>query len=71
MHNSPRRNLTSTSAPLTISEPVRDLKGKKRAAPELEEEDIAGHPAKRSKTTGYSLRSASSSQPPEMPRKAR
>lgn len=66
----PRRNLPSTSSPLTINEPVRDPKGKKRAAPEPEEENTAGPSLKRSRTSTYSLRS-STTHLPEMPRKAR
>ncbi|KAF7370365.1 Ubiquitin fusion degradation protein 4 [Mycena sanguinolenta] len=53
---------------LIINEPVRDPKGKKRAAPEpnSEEEDSAG-PSKRPRTTSYSLRSSTR----DMPRKTR
>jgi E3 ubiquitin-protein ligase TRIP12 len=57
-----RRN----TAALTINEPIRDPKGKKRAAPEPTEDDSSGSSTKRSKTSGYSLRSQL-----EMPRKPR
>lgn len=69
-HKRPRRNPPSTSSPLTINEPIRDPKGKKRAAPEPEEEDTAGPSVKRSRTSTYSLRS-STTHLPGMPRKAR
>ncbi|KAJ6519112.1 hypothetical protein C8R45DRAFT_950282 [Mycena sanguinolenta] len=61
-----RRNPPQT--PLTINEPVRDPKGKKRAAPEpnSDEEESAG-PSKRPRTTSYSLRSSTR----DMPRKTR
>ncbi|KAF8967730.1 hypothetical protein BDZ97DRAFT_1903295 [Flammula alnicola] len=62
----PRRNPTSTTTPLIINEPVRDLKGKKRAAPGPDEEEVAGPSTKRPRTSAYSLRSSS-----EMPRKSR
>ena len=58
----PRRNI----ATLTINEPIRDLKGKKRAAPEPTEDDSSASSTKRLKTSGYALRSQS-----EMPRKSR
>lgn len=65
-----RRNPTSTTTPLTINESARDTKGKKRAAPETDDEDI--HSTKRIRTSAYSLRSiTSSANPAEMPRKAR
>lgn len=68
----PRRNPTSAEIPLTIREPVRDIKGKKRAAPEPEDEDIAGPSTKRPRTFAYSLRSTSASTHlSEMPRKSR
>ena len=55
---------------MTINEPIRDPKGKKRATPEPEEEDTAGPSVKRPRTsTYYSLRS--STHLPEMPRKTR
>ncbi|KAF8817458.1 hypothetical protein BYT27DRAFT_7074713 [Phlegmacium glaucopus] len=69
-HKRPRRNPPSTPSSLTINEPIRDPKGKKRAAPEPEEEDTAGPSVKRSRTSTYSLRS-STTHLPEMPRKAR
>ena len=67
-----RSTLPSTSAPLTINEPVRDPKGKKRAAPDpsFDEESV---PVKRPRTS-YSLRSrpdSTSTQPVEMPKKTR
>ena len=56
---------------MTINEPIRDPKGKKRATPEPEEEDTAGPSVKRPRTsTYYSLRS-STTHLPEMPRKTR
>ncbi|KAF4593200.1 Ubiquitin fusion degradation protein 4 [Pleurotus pulmonarius] len=67
-----RKPTNPPAAPLTISEPPKDLKGKKRAAPDpsSEEEDTAG-PSKRPRT-GYSLRSKSSTTNPSvMPRKPR
>ncbi|KAH9479473.1 E3 ubiquitin-protein ligase UPL3 [Psilocybe cubensis] len=67
-----RRNPTSTTAPLTINEPIRDTKGKKRAAPETDDEDLTAPSTKRIRTSGYSLRSnTSSANPADMPRKAR
>ncbi|KDR80639.1 hypothetical protein GALMADRAFT_240990 [Galerina marginata CBS 339.88] len=67
-----RRNPTSTTTSLTINEPIRDPKGKKRAAPETDDEEIAGPSTKRTKTSAYSLRSTSSSAHTlEMPRKLR
>ncbi|KAG6890023.1 hypothetical protein C0992_003368 [Termitomyces sp. T32_za158] len=63
-----RRGTSSTSAPLTINEPISDPKGKKRAAPESasEEENITGT-SKRQRTS-YSLRSSTQT---TMPRKTR
>lgn len=67
-----RRNTSATTAPLSINEPVKDHKGKKRAAPDLDDEDNAGPSSKRSRTTAYSLRSNTSSpQVLEMPKKTR
>lgn len=67
-----RRNPTSTTAPLTINEPIRDTKGKKRAAPETDDEDLTIPSTKRIRTSAYSLRSTTSSaNPADMPRKAR
>ena len=61
----PRRNPTA----LTINEPIRDTKGKKRAAPEPTDDVFEGPSTKRPK---YSLRSTSTSQhQSEMPRKSR
>ncbi|PPQ99844.1 hypothetical protein CVT26_009341 [Gymnopilus dilepis] len=64
-----RRNPTSSTSPLTINEPPRDSKGKKRALPETDEEE-AGPSTKRPRTSAYSLRSTSSAQS-QMPRKSR
>lgn len=69
---SSRKPTNPPAAPLTISEPPKDLKGKKRAVPEpsTEDEDTAG-PSKRPRT-GYSLRSKSSATNLSvMPRKPR
>ncbi|KAI0287812.1 hypothetical protein BC826DRAFT_916622 [Russula brevipes] len=69
-----------TSSSITINEPIRDSKGKKRAAPEpLPEELSASAPADpskrhRSATTAYALRSRSDTNQPsgsEMPKKLR
>jgi len=65
----PRRNPPSTTPALIINEPPKDLKGKKRAVPEPEEEETAGPSTKRPRTSGYSLRSTSTSS--QMTRKAR
>ncbi|KAE9398555.1 hypothetical protein BT96DRAFT_957548 [Gymnopus androsaceus JB14] len=63
----PRRSGLVTNPPLTINEPVKDTKGKKRAAPEpSSEEDISGPSSKRARTS-YSLRF----QTDTMPRKTR
>jgi E3 ubiquitin-protein ligase TRIP12 len=60
---------------LTINEPVRDPKGKKRAAPEpsSDDEQSAGPSTKRARTTSYSLRSSTlkGADTPDMPRKTR
>lgn len=61
-----RRN----AATLAINEPIRDFKGKKRAAPEPTEDESSGSSTKRLKTPSYSLRSPSFHQL-EMPRKTR
>jgi len=59
-------------APLTINEPIRDTKGKKRAAPEPTDDVFEGPSTKRPKISAYSLRSTSTSQhQSEMPRKPR
>ncbi|KAJ7231897.1 hypothetical protein B0H12DRAFT_1262703 [Mycena haematopus] len=65
-----RRNPPQTA--LTINEPIRDPKGKKRAAPEpnSDEEESAG-PSKRPRTTSYSLRSSTLKESSDMPRKTR
>ena len=69
---SPRRNPTSAEIPLTIREPARDIKGKKREAPEPDDEDIAGPSTKRPRTLAYSLRSTTApTHLSEMPRKSR
>ncbi|KAJ3552880.1 hypothetical protein NM688_g3918 [Phlebia brevispora] len=71
-----RRTTYSVSAPLTINEPTKDLKGKKRAVPEdnSEEETITSisAPVKRTRTTNsYSLRSRDTTTPNDMPKKPR
>jgi E3 ubiquitin-protein ligase TRIP12 len=67
-----RRTTFPSTAPLIINEPVRDPKGKKRAAPDTSfDEEVA--PLKRPRTS-YSLRSRSdptSSQLVDMPKKTR
>ncbi|KAF8889303.1 hypothetical protein BD779DRAFT_1611065 [Infundibulicybe gibba] len=67
-----RRSTLPASTPLTINEPVKDLKGKKRAAPEPSSEDENSNEpsAKRLKKTAYSLRS-STTQISNMPKKSR
>ncbi|KAF8262629.1 hypothetical protein EI94DRAFT_1773142 [Lactarius quietus] len=72
------RRTTYPPPPLTINEPTRDTKGKKRAAAELPSEDISASapagPSKRprSATTAYALRSRSdATQSSEMPKKMR
>ncbi|TRM65525.1 hypothetical protein BD626DRAFT_489037 [Schizophyllum amplum] len=64
-----RRAPSANNAPLTINEPVRDPKGKKRAAPDPSSDDEAG-PSKRNRTH-YSLRSQIPSDKSEMTRKTR
>ncbi|KAF9563919.1 hypothetical protein CPC08DRAFT_632025 [Agrocybe pediades] len=67
-----RRNTASVSTPLIINEPTRDLKGKKRAAPESDEGEQAGPSTKRTRTSAYSLRSTTqSTNKSAMPRKPR
>ncbi|TFK74978.1 hypothetical protein BDN72DRAFT_886090 [Pluteus cervinus] len=67
----PRRSAPVTSAALVINEPPRDLKGKKRAAPEPTSEEEAG-PSKRLRTTSYSLRSTTTATASQsMPRKSK
>ncbi|KAF9047194.1 hypothetical protein BDZ89DRAFT_1058246 [Hymenopellis radicata] len=64
----------AASTALTINEPVKDTKGKKRAAPEPSSEDDAPGPSKRPRTTStYSLRSQATAPKPStsMPRKTR
>jgi E3 ubiquitin-protein ligase TRIP12 len=70
---SARRNPPPAQPPLTINEPVRDPKGKKRAAPEpnSDEEESAGPSTKRPRTTSYSLRSTTVKDSIDMPRKTR
>ncbi|KAJ7066382.1 ubiquitin-protein ligase [Mycena amicta] len=60
----PRRSVAAVQPPLTINEPVRDPKGKKRAAPEptTSDEEAPGPSTKRSRTTRSST---------TMPRKSR
>ncbi|KAH9000071.1 hypothetical protein EDB92DRAFT_2051252 [Lactarius akahatsu] len=67
-----------TTSALTINEPTRDTKGKKRAAAEAPSEDLSASappgPSKRPRpaTTAYALRSRSDAiQSPEMPKKMR
>ena len=76
MNSRSRRAIFPNSAALTINEPVRDLKGKKRALPEnnSEEEELpASTSTKRPRTaSAYSLRSrtdTTTTQALEMPRK--
>ncbi|KAG1831365.1 hypothetical protein EV424DRAFT_1525835 [Suillus variegatus] len=71
-----RATLPSTSAPsLAITEPTKDRKGKKRAAPEPDSEEEGQSTtlsSKRTRTTAYSLRSrtdASTSASAPMPRR--
>ncbi|KAG1723840.1 uncharacterized protein EDB91DRAFT_1340148 [Suillus paluster] len=73
-----RATLPSASAPpLAITEPIKDRKGKKRAAPEPDSEEEGQNitlSSKRTRTTAYSLRSradASTSASAPMPRKPR
>ncbi|KAJ6620558.1 hypothetical protein B0H10DRAFT_2020828 [Mycena sp. CBHHK59/15] len=68
-----RRSAAPALPPLTINEPVRDPKGKKRAAPEpnSDEEDSAGPSTKRPRITSYSLRSSTVKDSIDMPRKTR
>ncbi|KAJ8462760.1 hypothetical protein ONZ45_g17818 [Pleurotus djamor] len=63
-----KRTRRTTAVPLTINEPPKDTKGKKRAAPEPSSEDEAQASTKRPKT-GYSLRSKSNLDTTSMPRK--
>ncbi|THH12821.1 hypothetical protein EW146_g7335 [Bondarzewia mesenterica] len=65
-----------TASGLTINEPTRDTKGKKRAAPEAlsDNEDHTTTPSsssKRSRTTAYSLRSRPDITTTDMPKKTR
>ncbi|KAJ7587961.1 ubiquitin-protein ligase [Mycena floridula] len=61
------RSTRRTRKSLTIDEPIKDPKGKKRAAPEPSSDEEQGPSVKRPKKS-YSLRSQSSS---EMPKKSR
>ncbi|KAJ4473595.1 hypothetical protein J3R30DRAFT_3659131 [Lentinula aciculospora] len=65
-----RRSGLVANVPLTINEPVKDPKGKKRAAPEsASDEDISSSSNKRARTShNFRLQSASTS---DMPRKTR
>ncbi|KAJ3996321.1 hypothetical protein F5050DRAFT_1571693 [Lentinula boryana] len=65
-----RRSGLATNVPLTINEPVKDLKGKKRAAPEsASDEDALGPTNKRARISyNFRLQSTSTS---DMPRKTR
>ncbi|KAF8659836.1 hypothetical protein AX16_001721 [Volvariella volvacea WC 439] len=70
-----RKSTQPASTPLTINEP-RDIKGKKRAAPEIVSEEEAGPSNKRTRTNQYSLRSstattATAANSNNMPRKNR
>lgn len=65
------RRTATINAPLTINEPVKDSKGKKRAVPEPAPEDDTAGPSTKRPRTSYSLRSSTiSSQIHDMPRKA-
>ncbi|KAF7308316.1 Ubiquitin-protein ligase [Mycena chlorophos] len=69
-----KRARRSVASALTINEPVRDPKGKKRAAPEpsTSDEEAPGPSTKRTRTTSYSLRSsAKETGSTSMPRKSR
>lgn len=70
-----RRNVnTPSNPPLTIQEPAKDPKGKKRAAPEpsSEEDNYPSTSSKRSRTTSYALRSqTSNNQLTDMPKKTK
>ncbi|KAF7309974.1 Ubiquitin-protein ligase [Mycena indigotica] len=69
-----KRARRSVATPLTINEPVRDLKGKKRAAPDptTSDEDAPGpSSSKRPRTNSYSLRSSTKEATTTMPRKSR
>ncbi|KAF5361746.1 hypothetical protein D9756_002251 [Leucocoprinus leucothites] len=69
--NKRSRRTATTNTPLTINEPVKDPKGKKRAAPEPAPEDDSAGPSTKRQRTSYSLRSSAiSSQTHDMPRKA-
>ncbi|KAI9429610.1 ubiquitin-protein ligase [Lactarius indigo] len=65
LHRGRRTTYPVTAPPLTINEPTRDTKGKKRAAAEAPSEDLSASappgPSKRprSATTAYALRSRS------------
>lgn len=68
--SSSRRTVIS-SAPLTINEPAKDPKGKKRAAPEPSPEDDTAGPSTKRPRNSYSLRSSTiSSHSHDMPRKS-
>ncbi|KAF8557697.1 hypothetical protein OG21DRAFT_1434490 [Imleria badia] len=70
---------SASTSSLTINEPSKDRKGKKRAAPEADSEEEGGNSAalsssKRTRTTAYSLRSRagpSTSISAPMPKKSR
>ena len=75
-----RRSTLPTSTPLTINEPAKDAKGKKRAVPDENSEEEPGAatsasaPVKRTRTnTTYSLRSRTDTNttPTNMPKKTR
>ena len=73
---STRRSTLPPTAPLTINEPSKDAKGKKRAVPDENSEEeaatSASAPVKRSKT-GYSLRprGETNATSTDMPKKTR
>lgn len=75
-HLRARRSTYPVSPTLTINEPAKDTKGKKRAAPEDNSDDEAVNsisaPVKRTRTiSSYSLRSRDTTTPNEMPKKSR
>jgi E3 ubiquitin-protein ligase TRIP12 len=77
MMSSARRTTYPITEPLTIEEPPKDIKGKKRAAPGTSEDEAtaasASAPVKRTRITlAYSLRSRTeAATSTEMPKKTR
>ncbi|THU92737.1 hypothetical protein K435DRAFT_671560 [Dendrothele bispora CBS 962.96] len=65
-----RRSGVSSNTSLSINEPVRDPKGKKRAVPEPSDDEEAVGPSNKRSRTSYGLRSQTS-QSHEMPKKNR